>query len=132
MVNLEDGFNKLIQIVITAADKVAPEKTIVINTKPWLDNKCKRLIIKRDQLYLEYCRSKNDEIKRDTFVHYRNYVKTHLKNRKKEFVQSSFPECAHDSKSFHKNLNKVIGKMQRPIFPTIMSQANVDSFNNNF
>ena len=53
-------------------------------------------------------------------------------NRKKEFGQSSFPECAHDSKSFHRNLNKVIGKMQKPIFPTIMSQANVDSFNDFF
>ena len=41
LVNLKEGFNKLIQIVLTAADKVAPEKTIVINTEPWLDNKCK-------------------------------------------------------------------------------------------
>ena len=132
LVNLEDGFDKLIQIVSMAADKFAPVKTIVIKTKPWLDNKCKRLINKRDQLYLEYCLSINDQIKRDTFVHYRNYVKKHLNNRKKEFVQSSFSKCAHDSKSFHRNLNKVIGKMQKPNFPTITSQADVDSFNEFF
>ena len=114
LVNLEDGFNKLIQIVLTAADKVAPEKTIVINTKPCLDNKCKRRINKRDQLYLEYCRSKNDEIKRDTFVHYRNYVKTHLKNRKKEFVQSSFPDVRMIAKVFIETSIKLLVKCKDP------------------
>ena len=58
-------------------------------------------------------------------------IKLFNKNRKKEIVQSSFPECAHDSKTFHRNFNKVIGKMQGPIFPTIISQANVDSINDN-
>ena len=130
-INLDEGFQKLIQCIIFSADRFAPMKRLLLKKKNWVTNNLKKSINKRDRKYLNWCNDPNNDRKRNEFVKQRNITKRMTINDRKSFVQEKF-KSSKDSKGFHQVLNSVIGKRTSPVLPSFNDDKTAEDFNKYF
>ena len=129
-IDLNEGFQELINCVKSVIDRYAPLKPMRFNKQTWVDNKIKREITKREKLHREWTRAPSNIVKKTKFNQQRYDTKTLIRCKKKEHVQKSFDDWK-DVKRFHRQLNTLIGKNQTPVLPRFDENQNTD-FNEYF
>ena len=130
-IDLNEGFQELIDCVNSVIDRYAPLKPMRFNKQTWVDNKIKREITKKEKLYREWTRDPSNIVKKTKFIQQRNATKTLIRCKKKEQVQKSFNDCK-DVKRFHRQLNTLFGKNQTPVLPHFDENQNIEDFNEYF
>ena len=130
-IDLNEGFQELIDCVNSVIDRYAPLKPMRFNKQTWVDNKIKREITKREKLHREWTTDPSNIVKKTKFIEQRNATKTLIRCKKKEHVQKSFDDCK-DVKRLHRQLNTLIGKNQTPVLPHFDENQNIEDFNEYF
>ena len=75
------------------------------------------------------CDLPNDPEVKHAFTNQRNKVKSLIRNKKRQHLQSRFDQSIGDPKVFHRNLNEVFDKVEEPILPTFDDEKTLDDFN---
>ena len=113
--HLDDGFQKLTDVITMNLDKHAPKKLITIKAKniirePWIT---KGILASSRNLNKLYKRSKNADKKSFVYKKYKNYKKVYNKikrNAKQDYYKNKFDEFSSDIKKTWSTLNKIIGR----------------------
>ena len=117
------------EIILEETVIYAPHKRVLVCKNNRLDNTVKRSINKRDEMHKMMCDLPNDPEVKHAFTNQRNKVKSLIRNKKRQHLQSRFDQSIGDPKVFHRNLNEVFDKVEEPILPTFDDEKTLDDFN---
>ena len=126
--DVNTGFDKFHDILITAIDRHAPEKEKRINYKkivrdPWITTSLMRSLTKQKKLYKEMLESKTEQSKQK-YKQYRNTLKRLLRHSRVKYIRDKCEEYKQNSKKLWQMINRIIGKEhnKRHVIDSIKTQ----------
>ena len=133
IMDINNNFNNFFKTLETLLDVHAPLKKLTrkeytFKSKPWISKKIQSLMIKRDKIFIKYCKEKNDTAKSKLFHDYKNFrnkVVFEIKSSKTSYFSKYFIDNNNNISNIWKGINSLIAIKSRPgSVPTTLKKDN--------